>query len=159
MRAMALSTWRCATCVATPAAEATWSGCSTSRCSRVPLWSAVSGRDRASDCERAWNAKALQRGCACWPRWLKRLAFFVSVARTGRACLDLLPVCGAGGQTAQVSSVHLCADSFWTDAKAQDNEGGLQLLSQAEMLSLDSAMLMVQLNIRLLLEVRRHPAG
>ncbi len=53
----------------------------------------------------------------------------------------------------------MCADSFWTDAKAQDNEGGLQLLSQAEMLSLDSAMLMVQLNIRLLLEVRRHPAG
>jgi len=36
---------------------------------------------------------------------------------------------------------------------APNADGGLRLLSQAEMLSLDAAMLMVQLNIRLLLEV------
>lgn len=42
-----------------------------------------------------------------------------------------------------------------SDGAAQPSaDGGLRLLSQAEMLSLDAAMLLVQLNIRLALEVR-----
>ena len=51
-----------------------------------------------------------------------------------------------------------CTDSLWAEGGQDggpDPDHGLHLLSQAEMLSLDSAMLMVQLNIRLLLEVRR----
>ena len=46
------------------------------------------------------------------------------------------------------------ADSYWGALDTPDPDRGLQLLSQAEMLTLDAAMLMVQLNIRLLLEVR-----
>ena len=48
------------------------------------------------------------------------------------------------------------ADSLWAEGGQEggpDTDRGLHLLSQAEMLTLDAAMLMVQLNIRLLLEV------
>ncbi|PRW57972.1 SAD1 UNC-84 domain 1- isoform A [Chlorella sorokiniana] len=48
-------------------------------------------------------------------------------------------------------------DSFWV-SEPSDSEGGLQLQSQAEMLACDSATLMVQLNIRLLLEEAGHPS-
>lgn len=48
-------------------------------------------------------------------------------------------------------------DSLWAgnDAEVPSLDAGLRLLSQAEMLSLDAAVLMVQLNIRLLLEEAR----
>ncbi|KAL4421222.1 hypothetical protein ABPG75_010513 [Micractinium tetrahymenae] len=49
-------------------------------------------------------------------------------------------------------------DSTWAGCGAPDREGGPQLLTQAEMLSLDAAVLMVQLNIRLLLEEARQPS-
>lgn len=45
-------------------------------------------------------------------------------------------------------AAYVVADTLW----AAGGERGPLLLSQAEMLSLDSAVLMVQLNIRLLLE-------
>ncbi|KAI7839331.1 hypothetical protein COHA_006922 [Chlorella ohadii] len=48
-------------------------------------------------------------------------------------------------------------DSYWV-GEPPDSEGGLQLLSQTEMLACDSATLMVQLNIRLLLEEAGHPS-
>lgn len=48
----------------------------------------------------------------------------------------------------------LPADSLWGgDGGQLSGDGGLRLLSQAEMLSLDAAVLLVQLNIRLALEV------
>ena len=46
------------------------------------------------------------------------------------------------------------ADSYWvSSAERRDAEGALRAMSQADMLACDSATLMVQLNIRLLLEV------
>ncbi|KAL4421226.1 hypothetical protein ABPG75_010517 [Micractinium tetrahymenae] len=50
------------------------------------------------------------------------------------------------------------SDSTWAGCGAPDREGGPQLLMQAEMLRLDAAVLMVQLNIRMLLEEARQPS-
>ncbi|KAL4430537.1 hypothetical protein ABPG77_005777 [Micractinium sp. CCAP 211/92] len=58
----------------------------------------------------------------------------------------------------QFKGAFVVCDSLWGGDGGQfSGDGGLRLLSQAEMLSLDAAVLLVQLNIRLALEEAHHP--
>ncbi len=53
-----------------------------------------------------------------------------------------------------MATFHATADELWRNKEAALEAEGQQLVTQAQMLNLDAAVLVVQLNVRLLLEVR-----
>ena len=106
--------------------------------------------------------------CVVQPEQATSVPCYNAALRYDAALLCLLHVCGpvtaVPRPACSTPQAMVVCDSYWCDAEpardgSPDSDSGLPLLSQAEMLSLDSSVLMVQLNIRLLLEVRVFEAG